>query len=587
MKEFNRSLLNKDYDQLKEWILEQIPQITTDWNDFVNSDLGTVYVGILAAVADQLALNTDFLFNEAFISTVSDRFNAQEILSLLDYKLKSYVAGQVNLRVDLTDQALNPATWSEDIVIPAYSQFTKEEDNQILTFTTTEDIVIKAGRNGAGEAPANSIPAYLGVPNTVTTLASDIDRSTNVFTLGPTTYAEGTVKVFLNSNTDTSYVEWNEVKNVELETTRANNFSIQVNQSGNTTIQLDPSITNQDFRDIETKWINAYTNITELAAGVTNISLPPDLITTSGLVDINGQATNLTLQVSATYRASGTSAETVDEARSNSVKNWRRGESVSSVEDYRQLINEHPLVYDSLIVDRHVKAYLNFDQNNKFDDLFDNTDIDNPTLPTKNYEVYAYLKMHDPQDLTDRTTFDQVVKDLYDRELIEVDDGTGTGNTTLEPAGPLTRDCAFYRRLQAGISYKTIDQYGVVPGSNEPALNRLEKRYHQIRLEYTEKEGEQILTTREEFQAKILEYTNKEVLNFNTDISFSRLYGELFRMDTAIEKLQLYYKENATDQTWTLWTQDLTTLPFQYLIFTEEQALITKRDDDVSDGTLD
>lgn len=96
------SQLDRDYDSLIEKLKTIIPNLTDDWNDFSDSDLGFFLIKAMAAVRDMQEYQFDRQRLEQYLSTVTERQNLISILQLIGYNLASYKASRVIVRTSAT-----------------------------------------------------------------------------------------------------------------------------------------------------------------------------------------------------------------------------------------------------------------------------------------------------------------------------------------------------------------------------------------------------------------------------------------------------------------------------------------------------
>lgn len=112
---------SRDFDSIMKDFWDLIPKLTelwnpsvydasdsTKWNPDAISDPGVVLGIFLASVADMLGVNTDWLANEVFAPSVSQRKNAEKLFSLMGYTLGWYTAARTE--VTFTNNTENSIT---------------------------------------------------------------------------------------------------------------------------------------------------------------------------------------------------------------------------------------------------------------------------------------------------------------------------------------------------------------------------------------------------------------------------------------------------------------------------------------------
>lgn len=108
---------SRDYESIMEDFWEMVPKLTelwmpaSDkitttsyytgeeevWNPSANADPGVILGKFLASAADMLGVNLDWLANEIFAPTVSQRKNAEKLFSLIGYELGFYTAARTEV----------------------------------------------------------------------------------------------------------------------------------------------------------------------------------------------------------------------------------------------------------------------------------------------------------------------------------------------------------------------------------------------------------------------------------------------------------------------------------------------------------
>ena len=122
---------SRDYESIMEDFWEMVPKLTelwkpapdkykvsgfyddSDnekevWNPEANADPGVILGKFLASCADMLGVNLDWLANEVYAPSVSQRKNAQRIFSLIGYELGWYTAARTEVTfVNTSDANVN------------------------------------------------------------------------------------------------------------------------------------------------------------------------------------------------------------------------------------------------------------------------------------------------------------------------------------------------------------------------------------------------------------------------------------------------------------------------------------------------
>tara|TARA_R110000851_G_scaffold62973_1_gene144228 strand:+ start:236 stop:1837 length:1602 start_codon:yes stop_codon:yes gene_type:complete len=93
----------KGFDDYKKDLLQYVQAVyPEDYNNFVESDLGVMFLELIAYVASQLSFKADFIANESFISTVSKPNNLKKLMKLIGVNMKGPVGARTTVELDLT-----------------------------------------------------------------------------------------------------------------------------------------------------------------------------------------------------------------------------------------------------------------------------------------------------------------------------------------------------------------------------------------------------------------------------------------------------------------------------------------------------
>nr|DAK89524.1 MAG TPA: Baseplate wedge protein [Caudoviricetes sp.] len=88
---------SRDYESIMKDFWDIVPKMTELWKPEADSDPGVVLGKFLASVADMLGVNLDWLANEIFAPSVSQRKNAEKLFGLIGYQLGWYTAARTEV----------------------------------------------------------------------------------------------------------------------------------------------------------------------------------------------------------------------------------------------------------------------------------------------------------------------------------------------------------------------------------------------------------------------------------------------------------------------------------------------------------
>ena len=96
----NNGIVNytsRDYQSLLSDFKSAVPKLTELWTPDADADPGVVLGKYVAAVADMLGINLDWLANEVYAPSVTQRKNAEKIFGLIGYELAFYTAARTEV----------------------------------------------------------------------------------------------------------------------------------------------------------------------------------------------------------------------------------------------------------------------------------------------------------------------------------------------------------------------------------------------------------------------------------------------------------------------------------------------------------
>ena len=126
-----------DFDEFKEAFINYVKSVyPDDYNNFVQSDLGMVFIELFAYLASVLSLKADFLANESYLSTVKTTENLRKMLELIGGKMKGPIASKAT--ATLTPEQSVAFTTGDTLTISQQNRtvfVTSQRDGTQLTYT--------------------------------------------------------------------------------------------------------------------------------------------------------------------------------------------------------------------------------------------------------------------------------------------------------------------------------------------------------------------------------------------------------------------------------------------------------------------
>lgn len=128
----------RDFESIRQQLVEAIPGITNRWTDFSESDPGIALLELWAAIGAQLGFYLDQQAQEAFLSTARQRRNVINLCKLIAYQLEHVVSSTSTVTISLVSPHFNR------IEIPKWTQLGTSGEGTIY-FATTELVTIPIG----------------------------------------------------------------------------------------------------------------------------------------------------------------------------------------------------------------------------------------------------------------------------------------------------------------------------------------------------------------------------------------------------------------------------------------------------------
>ena len=158
---------HRDYESIKEDLINAIPSLTQEWTSREDSDPGIVLIKLMAMFGDTLSFNVDKIALEMFMQSVTQRKNCRKILSLLGYKMRWYRSAKVIANTRLVSGA-------GSITLMPY-QTIYNAGNLKYTVVGYDPILISS------EIFSEPVPLVQGTPATVTFSKSDLRNNRYYF----------------------------------------------------------------------------------------------------------------------------------------------------------------------------------------------------------------------------------------------------------------------------------------------------------------------------------------------------------------------------------------------------------------------
>ena len=116
--------LARDFNSLRQLLLDRLAMIAPDWTDRNVADLGVTLIELLAYVGDQLSYRQDAVATEAYLGTARRRISARRHTRLVDYRMHDGCNARAWLQVRVADDVVGA------VVLPKGTQVLTAVVNQ-------------------------------------------------------------------------------------------------------------------------------------------------------------------------------------------------------------------------------------------------------------------------------------------------------------------------------------------------------------------------------------------------------------------------------------------------------------------------
>ena len=345
---------SRDYNSIIEDFWAIVPKLTelwkpeaNMWKPEANADPGVVLGKFLASAADMLGVNLDWLANEVFAPSVSQRKNAEKLFSLIGYELGWYTAARTEVTITNTSDSDMKIDFgfngSNFCTLNAYTDITDQErviTYNILPLTNKYGTTETRSRR---EATATDVDVFaetdivsLAVGESVTRVAiegelryttvSVKDVKNNNYIINVPSQHLDTTAVWIKAKTSAGasvHTQWVQCANTAEFITPEPRFAVTYDNYSNAQIQISNYL--NQLEDYESNYLVIYWIDCSGVIGcvgkdvLTNLYLAKDgqnISSETGDVSISNLSN--TIELPHTHTVTGKSPETAKEAYYNS-----------------------------------------------------------------------------------------------------------------------------------------------------------------------------------------------------------------------------------------------------------------------------
>jgi len=354
-----------DYDNIISDVTNLVqdnPDYNIEWDNFLSSDAGRMLIEIFAYITDQLASRIDWVVNENFITTATQKRSIIRLLKIIGYNFTLPIAASVAVNVTTTGYP-GPyyLTSAYDALEGTFSPFSLTANNTLGVSTTFELLTYDAEKyeykQGVKiDSETDEITFYEG-KTYVETFTANTDNGYS-FTLSNFPVIENSVRIyFVNGPVEEEMLEVTSFLNPEAQaeddgegTDYGIPFALEVNEDESVTVESGTTaiLTNSNRR-LST---NDVVKVFYRTGGGTTGNISSQAIRTSRSLSVDVVAGgNAIVQVAFLNDNQGTggiNGETADHAATYAPLQLRTVNKAVNAEDYDTLLNAN----DSIITAR-------------------------------------------------------------------------------------------------------------------------------------------------------------------------------------------------------------------------------------------
>lgn len=375
---------SRDYDSIMADFWDLVPKLTELWKPEASADPGVVLGKFLASIADMLGVNLDWLANEMFAPSVTQRKNAERLFSLIGYELGWYTAARtevtftnntdssiefdfgfngsnfctLNAYTDITDQSrvitynILPLTNKYGVKETRSRRAVKTENLNV--FADTDKVTLESGQSVTRVAIEGELRYY--------SVSVDYIRKNNYIINIPSQHIDTTaiwVKAKSSQNADDFLsTQWIQVSSPADFITPEPRFAVTYDSYSNAQIQisnyLDQLETYDENSYLIIYWFDCSGVIGCVGEDVLSNYLQaknPDSVPEEISGDFSISNLSNTVELPHTNAVTGRSPETAKEAYYNSRNYINTWDSLITLPDFNRFLNREPGVDCAIVID--------------------------------------------------------------------------------------------------------------------------------------------------------------------------------------------------------------------------------------------
>lgn len=430
---------SRDYESIMAEFWDLVPTLTELWKPEADADPGVVLGKFLASIADMLSVNLDWLANEVFGPSVTQRKNAEKLFGLLGYTLGWYTAARtevtfvnnlenavtldfgfngqnfctLNAYTDITQQ---PRVITYNILPRTHEYGAQETRSKREIITSAVDTFEEYDQVTLEPGEKVTRVAIEGELRQVSYKVSEVIANNYIIKL-PSQHID-TTAVWMKARTSLNFSDgyddtnWQQVASVSEFVTPEPRFAVTYDNYSNAQIQVSNYL-NQlgSYSDnyLTVYWIECSGVIGSVSENVLGNFQPAKPASVGGKnpTSMDGiLISNLsnTTELPHTHTVTGRSPETAKEAYINSRNYVNTWDSLITIPDYNRFIKREPGIDCGTVIDCQKALEINLA-------IYKNTSL------TDSQKSKMYITYHDfPENENDMFDWENILKLGFDPE---------------------------------------------------------------------------------------------------------------------------------------------------------------------------
>jgi len=334
-----------DFASLRNALIKYINAVyPTEYNNFVESDLGMMLIEIVSYMGAVMSLKSDMLANENFITTAKDIDSVRKLFNLVGISMNGPTSAQTSPKVYVDGVA--PLIKSLELT-PSERVFTvnSPQDGEVLTYTMyriSDGVIDNVNSNGTIQLQTQSAPAreyYVdavlleGAFGYQTGTFSQVDTFKSI-TLEESPVIQNSVEVYVDMPTVPSVDgAYRQVNNL-YQASSTNDKVFEVVYNDNYAARI---VFGDGSNGVSPPALANYT-VTYRVGGGSRGNLPANYINGVGTGTYDGGEKSIRI-VQDSISTGGSDAETVDHAKTFGPLFFKTQDRIVSLEDYKAYAN--------------------------------------------------------------------------------------------------------------------------------------------------------------------------------------------------------------------------------------------------------